>query len=344
MKRGQFLALAGLGLALSLWLELLHVRAYLSPSQASFCSIGETLDCTSVALSRFSVLFSVPVPLWGAIGFLAIGVAAFLRSRWLLLLTGAAAVAAVALLAVELVQVGALCLLCEAVHVTSFILFWLALRHRSELTGRFMNRDDTLLVFGPPTGIMLALVLFAPRYWGAFSWTAKPPFPHGKTSDGYPWIGAENPTLTLDEFTDYGCPHCKAMSARNLRRLAAHPHALRIVRRQYPRSICRKNVKGTCGPLRAAYCAEEQGKFWQADRFLFEHGTDRKRPTPPMLAQAVGLDLAKLEACMQRPDTYERAETETRVAVKMKIQGTPVLLVGGKRVSEETLNTLLANR
>ena len=78
-------ALAALGLTLSLVLEFLHVRAYLAPTTSSFCAVGEHLDCTTVALSRYSVLLGVPVPLWGAAGFLAI-VGAWQVNRMLALL------------------------------------------------------------------------------------------------------------------------------------------------------------------------------------------------------------------------------------------------------------------
>jgi len=40
IDRRPFLVLAGLGLALSLALEVLHARAYLLPTASSFCAIG----------------------------------------------------------------------------------------------------------------------------------------------------------------------------------------------------------------------------------------------------------------------------------------------------------------
>ncbi len=42
---------AALGLALSIWLEVVHYRAYTAPLSSTFCSVGERLDCASVALS-----------------------------------------------------------------------------------------------------------------------------------------------------------------------------------------------------------------------------------------------------------------------------------------------------
>jgi uncharacterized membrane protein len=342
MQRRTMVAvgLATLGLVLSLLLERLHVQAYLSPSAESFCAVGERLDCTTVALSRWSVIGGVPVPLWGAVGFFAIGVAAFRRSAWLLPLTGVAALISAALLVVELASIGALCLLCEAVHLVTFVLFGLAWRMRGTLSSPLGNRDDLVYVFGLPVGVLVALFFFLPPYWAAFGWKGAVPFAHGKTEDGHPWIGAADPKLTLHEFTDYACPHCKAASARMLRRLAQRPE-LRLVRRQYPRVRCQAGVANSCLPVRMAYCADEQGKFWHADRWLFEHASQRVRLEPRRAAEEIGLDAEKLIACVARSDIYDRAVADSALALKYRLPGTPYYMAGDRRAPESGLAKLL---
>ncbi|HEX6275758.1 MAG TPA: vitamin K epoxide reductase family protein [Polyangiaceae bacterium] len=340
MKRTPFLVLAALGLALSVALAVLHARAYLEPSAETFCAVGGALDCTSVALSRYSVLLGVPVPLWGALGFLAILVAAIRRSRWLLPLSAIAAIASVALLVVELVAIGALCLLCEGVHLVSFALVALAWRERARFTSSFANRDDLALVFAPPAGLAVALFLFVPRYWVVFGWKGDVPFAQGKTAEGYPWLGAEHPKVTVEEFTDYQCPHCRVASARSLKRLAENP-SLRLVRRQFPRVRCRAGRDNLCQSVRIAYCAGEQGRFWHADRWLFEHAPVTARLDLARAAGDIGLDLDKLRACVTRSDIYERAVAESELAKKKRFPGTPYYVVGDKRTAEEGLSKLL---
>jgi uncharacterized membrane protein len=339
--RRPFFVLGTLGLALSLVLELFHVRAYLTPTASAFCALGEQLDCTSVALSRFSVILGVPVPLWGALGFIAILVATVRRSRWLLVLSGAAALVSLALLVVEVVAIGALCLLCEAVHLVSFLLFWLAWRRRDGLSSSFSNRDDVVLVFAPPAGLFIALLFFVPRYYGIFGWKGDLPFSHGKTEDGFPWIGAASPALVVQEFTDYSCPHCRVASARTLKHLADHPRSLRVVRRQYPRGRCHAGRETICLAVRIAYCAEEQGKFWQADRWLFEHEAESVRNTPANIAKDVGLDAEKLRACIGRKDIYDRAVAEAEAALRKRFPGTPYYIVGQRRMPESELAKLV---
>ena len=338
LKRHVALGLAFAGLVLSLVLEWLHVRAYSAPTAASFCSLGHGLDCTSVALSRYSVLFGLPVPLWGALGFAALGTAAWLRSSWLLPLAGVAALASVALLVVELAFVGALCLLCEGVHVAAIALFIVAWRGRAELKPR--TRDDSALVFLPPLGVLLGLLLFVTPYWGSFGWRGPTPFPEGVTEDGAHWIGAREPKLTLDEYTDYLCPHCRAATAWTLRRLAARPSDIRIVRRQFPLSACHADRQGSCLQVRMAYCAAEQQRFWQMDRWLFAHG-DERVPDVKAAARDLDIDVDRFATCTERRAIYERAEAESRSVAKRHFLGTPTYMVGGKRIASDKADALL---
>jgi uncharacterized membrane protein len=58
------LALAGLAIAMDLW--VLHVRAH-AGAGPSFCDIDGRVSCSKVALSSWSVLLGVPNAAWGAL-------------------------------------------------------------------------------------------------------------------------------------------------------------------------------------------------------------------------------------------------------------------------------------
>jgi uncharacterized membrane protein len=332
---------AALGLLLSIALEVVHYRAYTAPSESSFCSVGEKLDCTSVALSHYSVVLGVPMPLWGVAGFMALLAAAYRRSRWLLPLSALAALGCTALLGIELFALSTVCLLCEGVHLSTVALLVLAWRQRSTASDTYGDRDSLFFVFAPAAGLLITLLLFQPPYWAVFGWKGDLPFAQGKTEQGQPWIGSEQPTLIVHEFTDYSCPHCKVASSRMLKELAAHPKQLRIVRRQYPRMSCPIGMDASCQLARVAYCAQEQGKFWQTDRWLFEHGTAKYQVDPGVAARDIGLDEGKLRACVVRSDTYERAAADSKEATRRHILGTPDYIVGDKKVSAEQLQKLI---
>lgn len=326
-SRKLILGLATLGALLSLVLEYTHYRAYVAPAAGSFCSLGERVDCVSVALSKYGVWLGVPLALWGFVGFVAIGLAAWQRSRWLLPLTAVASVASVVLLGLSVFRIGALCLWCEAVHLTSFALFALAWQARRADQVPLRAVEPAAIVLLPPIGVLVAIALFLPAYWGVFGWKGELPFAHGKTADGHPWIGAREPKLTLEEFTDYSCPHCKAASNSNLMRVAKHPSELRLVRRQYPRTPCVPRSEVRCLAARVAVCADEQEKFWQADRWLFEHSATGI----PDLGEAVrdlGLDPQRLASCVERDSTFDYVAAEWKRAKKLRIPGTPYYAQG----------------
>jgi len=324
------MALAAIGLLTCLVLELVHVRAYLTPSAASLCTLGERFDCVSVALSRLAVLLGLPLPLWGVLGFVAIGLAAWLRSRALLPLATLAAAAGVVLTALSAWQVGSLCWLCELAHACSLAICVLAWRARGALVRPLADRGASACVLAAPLGLGMAFALFVPRYWGLFGWKSEPPFAHGRTSDGSAWIGAEQPELTLEEYVDYSCPHCKAASARSLMLLASQPAKLRLVRRYRPRTQCLPASEGRCLETRIALCAGEQDRFWQADRWLFAHAGGAEEPRVEDAAHDIGLDRERLSACLTRDATFERAAAERKRARQLRIPGTPYYASGDR--------------
>jgi uncharacterized membrane protein len=319
--------LAAVGVLSSVALEVVHVRAYADPSASSFCSAGAKLDCTTVALSRLSIVLGVPLPIWGLCGFIAIGIAALRQSAWLVPLSAAAAVASIGLLAAEIVSIKSVCLLCEVVHVVSLALVVLAWRARRDLVP--ISLESTKRVLVAPGALFLAAVVLVPPYWAFLSWQANVPFPTGVDPEGHPWVGAENPTVTLHEYTDYGCPHCAVSTNRSRRFLAKYPSKLRLVRHQYARMRCAS--VHACVYARAADCAGDQGKFWQMDGWLFEHVPGKSKVDLDQAARDVGLDGAALKACMASPPALERAKRQSDEADKARINETPTYFIDGKR-------------
>ncbi|MBC8068986.1 MAG: thioredoxin domain-containing protein, partial [Deltaproteobacteria bacterium] len=336
-------ALALLGLVVSGALQVLHVRTYLVPSASSFCAVGETFDCNAVTLSRFSVLLGVPLPIWGALGFYALSLMAWRGARLLLPLSAFAAVASLALFAEELLHVGAVCMFCEAVHVIALALFVLVFVQRDRLVAN--TRQDYYAALALPAALWLGVRLFTPAYWTSVLWTRELPFATGVDERGFPWIGATEPSVTLHEYTDYACPHCMIAAARSHRRLAAHPDELRIVRHQQPRMRCLARAMRACELVRLAICAGDQGKFWQADSWLFARGAVQKQLDVAAAAQELELDAHALAACIDDPATQERAAVFADEARARKVRGTPGYVVDdGDLLDPEQAGAVLDER
>lgn len=340
-RRAVIISVAIVGVLLSLALEYIHYRAYTAPTAANLCTVGERLDCTSVALSKYAVVLGVPLPIWGFCGFLAMALAGFFRSRLLLPLSAVAAAVSLVLLGLSVLSIGAMCLWCEAVHLVSFVSFGLALAARRAELAPLSSLEPTLLSLAPSFGFMLAAVLFLPPYWGAFGWKGDLPFADGMTAEGQAWIGAREPKLTIEEFVDYSCPHCRVASAISLRRLVRHEDELRIVRRFFPRISCGPTGTNRCLAIRIAHCAGEQQKFWQTDRWLFENYSTKHDYDLNEASVDIGLDHARLAACVDAPETHEWAVNVWKTAKKLRVPGAPYYLVGDRLVAHDGIPPLL---
>jgi protein-disulfide isomerase len=71
----------------------------------------------------------------------------------------------------------------------------------------------------------------------------------------------------------------------------------------------------------ATYCAKDQGKYWEMHHRLFEN----QRALEPWSghAQALGLDVAKFDACMAEGKHAASIRADMQEAAKVGITGTP---------------------
>jgi protein-disulfide isomerase/uncharacterized membrane protein len=154
----------------------------------------------------------------------------------------------------------------------------------------------------------------------------------GVTSDGLPWIGAANPVVTVTEFFDYECSHCR-LAFRGLHELLElNPDRLRLVVRHFPldqacnRSIRRQVYNHSCSFAKLANCAREQHRFWEAHEYLFDHSEGLVEPTT--FASDLKLNAKALQACLSRVDQALNRDIEA--GIELELHGTPVFVVDGK--------------
>jgi protein-disulfide isomerase/uncharacterized membrane protein len=118
------------GLAVCGELSLLHWQVNNLPGFVSFCAVSETVNCDTVALSRFSVVLGVPVSTWGILFFLALIALCSWALLWpepgwpwgflgALLYSGWGA--AVFLFLIAKFHIGALCPNCFALYAILFV-------------------------------------------------------------------------------------------------------------------------------------------------------------------------------------------------------------------------------
>jgi uncharacterized membrane protein/protein-disulfide isomerase len=116
-----------IGLVLSGELVRLHFEATSNPAYHSYCSINETVSCDAVTRSKYSVVFGVPLAIWGVFGYTLMALTALhgLRRRsraqtaLFVTLTGFVLVVTVLLAAISHFRIHAWCLLCIGTYVVN---------------------------------------------------------------------------------------------------------------------------------------------------------------------------------------------------------------------------------
>jgi protein-disulfide isomerase len=353
------LVLSLAGILVSLVLARIHFKANTETGFHSFCGGGSTFNCDDVARSPYAVLLGVPTAWWGIWGYLiAAAVASFgLRTRrsaliaacGLLLFAGFVALSAV-LGFISAFRLRALCILCATTYGINLLLFVLALvqaasvgfsdvlaaplRNFREAPGRTL----TVLVLLGSTA--LALVALVPSYWQQGAGQTRRTFTlaglaRGEAPGGGHWIGAQNPTLTITEFSDYECPHCRQAHAQLRNIVGQYPDRVRIIHRHFPldqacnRSIERPFHQSACWAAQVAECAGRAGRFWEANDILFQLSNYLDTQSTKKIAADLEIDPAALDRCMQH-EGLDAVKSDIEVGIALKLEGTPSFLVDGQ--------------
>jgi protein-disulfide isomerase len=140
-------------------------------------------------------------------------------------------------------------------------------------------------------------------------------------------LGREDAPVAMIEFTDLQCPYCARFAAQTfprLRREYIDSGRLRFASRDLPLPFHPFAMPAAV----ASRCAGEQGRFWEYREALFA-AQDRLGLEPyTEIAQALGLDVARLETCRGdgRPSEAVRADAE--LARSYGITTTPTFVIG----------------
>lgn len=143
---------------------------------------------------------------------------------------------------------------------------------------------------------------------------------------GDPFIGAENPSLIIYEFSDYNCGYCKRVFPDLMAILDDDP-SLRLVLKEFP-ILAESSVMGA----RAAIAAQRQQKFpaFHAEMMGWRGRLDADAIN--RMASSVGLDIAQLQRDMQDPVTDLILNRTRQAAAALDLRGTPALVIGNNIV------------
>ncbi len=148
-----------------------------------------------------------------------------------------------------------------------------------------------------------------------------------------PILGTIAAPVTIVEFFDYKCPYSK-QAAPIVQQLAADdPSKVKIIVRDFPAESIHP---GTTDLARVAYCAKQQGKYWQMNQLLFAEQDTLSNPLSDSdlasLASRAGVDLTALQNCLADPAALAAVTKDYLAGIQAGVRGTPTFFVNGQKV------------
>jgi protein-disulfide isomerase len=149
----------------------------------------------------------------------------------------------------------------------------------------------------------------------------------GITAGDSPLRGSPMAPVTLYEFSDFQCPHCKIAATMLKKVVEESDGKVKLVFKQYPlpgHPRAREAAKATVA-------AQKQGKFWEMHDLLFENQESLQTAKFDDYAKKIGLDLKRFQADMASKETEKKIEADIAEGHKAGVDSTPSIYVNDRR-------------
>lgn len=383
-QKSLFIALILILISVSLhgYLSFHYYDLHFSSNAAeSACNINSTFNCDAVALSSYSSVMGIPLATLG-MGFHIVMLLMTLtlmmgftskpeRLESLLInLSGLAVVASIVMGAISITQMSVYCPNCMILYAVSIITFLVLLFSQEDKNPiihiKYLTQhlDKTVLLWIALAAIVPLLshaILMQKNGGNKAQKYAESGFQMWKTGSTYKLTplhgiskGNEDSKITIVEYADFLCPHCKQASKTIETFLSANPD-VNFTFATFPLDgtcnpkIQRKGFGVTCRLSASIICAKDKALAWRLHDYIFENQQDFMSMTQTnnvdLKLQTVvdehGADFEQLQACMDSEETYKKLTENAETADLAGLQGTPTFFVNGKKISNMLLIPVL---
>jgi protein-disulfide isomerase len=146
--------------------------------------------------------------------------------------------------------------------------------------------------------------------------------------------GSESAPVEITEFADYQCPFCQTFATLQMPTIEERLIKTGRLRWRYRDFPLQQHPYSRLAAHSAA-CADEQGRFWDQHQKIYDGQSDWSEGRNAVTifhdyAKAIGLDLARYDACMSSGKYAGRIQASQEEGVRLGVSSTPTLLVGGR--------------
>lgn len=143
-----------------------------------------------------------------------------------------------------------------------------------------------------------------------------------------PVAGNVNGTVTLVEFFDYQCGHCKEMNPI-IEKIIKTNTNLRVVFKELP-------IFGDDSQFaaKAALASVKQGKYLAFHNALLAADNPLNKDKVLSVAKSVGLNVAQLKKDLDNPAIQAQLRANFKLAQALRLIGTPTFVIGNKALNQ----------
>jgi protein-disulfide isomerase len=145
-----------------------------------------------------------------------------------------------------------------------------------------------------------------------------------------PMEGSANAKVTLVEFADYECPHCKRFQPVLRQILDEFKGDVRLYFKHYPLPQ-HTNARLAA---EAAVAAQRQGKFWQFQDKLWENQDSLSPAELEKFAKEIGLDTSKFRTDLEDGKIKTRVQKDRVDGTTLGLSSTPTLYINGREYTD----------
>ena len=145
-----------------------------------------------------------------------------------------------------------------------------------------------------------------------------------------PMKGSPSAKITLVEFADYECPHCRRFQPVLHQILDEFRSDVKLYFKHYPLPQ-HTNARLAA---EAAVAAQKQGKFWQFQDKLWEKSEELTPAEIEKCAKEIGLDVAKFRQDMASEAVKARVQKDRSDGAAAGLQATPTLYINGREYTD----------
>lgn len=147
-------------------------------------------------------------------------------------------------------------------------------------------------------------------------------------------LGSEQAPVEVTEYADFQCPACQVFETvqfPDVRTRLIESGRVRWRYKDFPLPMHPHSRLAA----HATACANEQGKYWEVHRMVYEAQTDWSfKPDATgdfrAFAKAAGMDVGAYDACMTSHKFAGRIQASYDEATRAGVKSTPTVLIGGR--------------